>query len=127
MRDITSTLMKINRPNHRILYKWTLHGKSPSISILNLSDQHKLQVSNYIFQLLHSNIDEEIDWSLLFNNQIHSHNTRNNNQMSILRVNGSKTRHCVLHNGMITRNSLPDIFKINVYFSMFKSKNTRKY
>ena len=28
--------------------------------ILKLFDQYKLQVSNYIFQLLHSNIDEEI-------------------------------------------------------------------
>ena len=55
-------------------------------------------------------------------NQIHSHNTRTNNQMSILRVNRSKTKHCVLHNGMITLNSLPDIFKVNVSFSMFKSK-----
>ena len=30
--------------------------------------------------------------SLLINNQIHSHNTRTNNQMSILRVNRSKTK-----------------------------------
>ena len=51
--------------------------------ILKLSDQYKLQISNYIFQLLHSNIDEEIESSLLINNQIHSHNTRSNNQMSI--------------------------------------------
>ena len=50
--------------------------------ILKLSDQYKLQVSNYIFQLLHSNIDEEIESSLLINNQIHSHNARTNNQMS---------------------------------------------
>ena len=42
--------------------------------------------------------------------------------MSILRVNRSKTKHCVLHNGMITWNSLPDIFKLNVSFSMFMSK-----
>ena len=65
---------------------------------------YKLQVSNYIFQLLHSNIDEEIESSLCINNQIPSHNTRTNNQMSILRVNRSKTKHCVLHNGMITWN-----------------------
>ena len=44
------------------------------------------------FQLLHSNIDEEIELSLLINNQIHSHNTRTNYQMSILRMNRSKTR-----------------------------------
>ena len=99
-----------------------------------LYDQYKLQVSNYIFQVLHSNIDEEIESSLLINNQIHSQNSRTNNQMSILRVNRSKTKHCVLHNGIITWNSLPDIFKSqrilfnvqeqgNVSFSMFKSKH----
>ena len=58
--------------------------------ILKLSYQYKLQVSNKNFQLLHSNINEEIESSLLINNQIHSHNTRTNNQMSILRVNISK-------------------------------------
>ena len=42
--------------------------------------------------------------------------------MCILRVNRSKTKHCVFHNGMITWNSLPDIFKVKVSFSMFKSK-----
>ena len=94
--------------------------------ILKLSDQYKLQVLNYLFQVLHSNIDEEIKSSLLINNQFHSHNTRTNNQMSILRVNRSKTKHCVLQNGMITWNSIPDIFKVNVSFSMFKS-NVRNF
>ena len=54
---------------------------------------YKLQVLNYVLKVLHSNIDEEIKLSLRNNNQIHSHNTRTNNQMSILRVNRSKTRH----------------------------------
>ena len=74
------------------------------------------------FQLLHSNIDEEIESSLLINNQIDSHNTRPKNQMSILRVNRSKTKHCVFDNVKTTRNSTPEIFKVNVSFSRFKSK-----
>ena len=90
--------------------------------ILTFSDQYKLQVSNYIFQLLHSNIDKEMESSFLINNQIHSYSTRTNNQMSILRVKISKTKYCVLRNGMILLNSLPDIFKVNVSFSMSKSK-----
>ena len=47
--------------------------------ILKLSDQYKLQASNYVFQVLHSSIDEEIKSSLLINNQIHSHNKITNN------------------------------------------------
>ena len=43
--------------------------------------------------------------------------------MSILSVNKSKTKHCVLNDGVITWNSsLPDIFKVIVSFSLFKSK-----
>ena len=49
--------------------------------ILKLSDQYNVQVLNYIFQLLHFNIDEEIDSNLLVNNLIHSHNTRWNNHI----------------------------------------------
>ena len=54
---------------------------------MNIPAQYKLQVSNYISQLLHSNIDEEIVSSLLVNKGIRRNNTRSNNQMSILRVN----------------------------------------
>ena len=68
-----------------------------------------------------SNIDEEIKSSLLINNQILGYNMSAKNQMSILRVNRSKTKYCVIKNGMITWNSLPDTFKVNISFSMFKS------
>ena len=36
--------------------------------------------------------------------------------------NRSNSKHCVLHNSMITWNSLPDVFKVNSSFSMCKSK-----
>ena len=81
--------------------------------ILKLHDQYKLQVSNYIFQLFHSNIGEEIESCLLINNQIHSHNTRTNNEMSILR------------NGMITWNSLPDKFKVAHILSNVQEQGTK--
>ena len=57
------------------------------------------------------------------NNQIHSHSTRTNNQMSILRVNRSKQNivSFTIH-GMITWNSFHDIFKVNVSFTIFKRK-----
>ena len=113
---------KAIRAINNLAYNEHTNAYFKSNKILKLSDQYKLQVLNYVFQVLHSNIDEEIKLSLLINNQIHSHNTRASNQMSILRVNRSKTKHCVLHNGMITWNSVPDIVKVNVSFSMFKSK-----
>ena len=46
--------------------------------------------------------------------------------MSILSVNRSKTKYCVFHIGMITWNSLPNIFKVDVSYSMFKS-NVRNF
>ena len=106
---------KALRAINNLAYNEHTNAYFKSNKILKLSDQYKLLVSNYIFKLLHSNIDEEMESSLFINNQIHSHNTRTNNQMSILRANGSKTNHCW--------NSLPDIFKVNaISFSMFKSK-----
>ena len=93
--------------------------------ILKLSDQYNLQVSNYIFQSLHSNIDEEIESSLLVNNQIHSHNTRSNNRMSILRMNRSNTKYSVLHNGMITWNYLTWYIKSQHIIFGFLERGTK--
>ena len=117
---------KAIRAINNLAYNEHTNAYLKSKKILKLSDQYKLQVSNYVFQVLHSNIDEEIKSSLLINNQIHGHTTKTNKEMSILRVNRSKTKHCVLHNCMITWNSLPDICKVNVSFSMFKS-NVRNF
>ena len=66
---------------------------------------------NYIFQLLHSSIDEER--SLLVNNQIYSQNTSLVQQPIeyFTREYRSLTKYFVLHDGMITWNSLPDVFK----------------
>ena len=49
--------------------------------------------------------------------------------MSILRMNRSKTKYTVhvLHNGMITWNSLPDVFKVNLFFSMFRIEQGTKF
>ena len=76
---------------------------------------------NYIFQLLYFIIDEEIESNLLLNNQIYSHNTMSNNRMSIFLVNRTKTKHYVLHlhNGMISWNSLLDIYNIKSQHILF--------
>ena len=90
------------RANNNLAYNEHTNAYFKCNRILKLSDQYKLLVSNSVFQVLHSNIDEELKSSLLVNNQIHSHNTKTNNHMSILRLIRSKTKPCVLHNGMIT-------------------------
>ena len=65
------------------------------------------------FQLLYLCIDEEIESYLPINHQIHNHDTRSNNQMRILRVNGSQTKHCILHNFRIIWNALTDLLKLS--------------
>ena len=42
--------------------------------------------------------------------------------MSILCMNRSETKYCVLHNGMITWNYAPDVFEVSLSFSIFKIK-----
>ena len=59
--------------------------------------------------------------NLLVNHHIHNHVTMFNNQMSIVHVNRPQTKHCVIHNAMITWNSLPDVLKVNVPFSISKN------
>ena len=86
--------------------------------LISISLKLRTMFSKYYTQIL----IKKIKSSLRINNQIHSHNTSTNNQMSILRLNRSKTKHCVLHNSMIMWNSLPDIIKVNVSFSMLNSK-----
>ena len=54
--------------------------------ILKLSDQHELQIPNYIFQFLHSNIDEAMESSLLLIIKFIV------KYMSIWRVNRYKTK-----------------------------------
>ena len=93
---------EISAINNPACNEYPMHTLTVTKSLNFLIITYKLQVSNYIFQLLHSNIDKEIESSLLINNLIHSRNKRTNIQMSILRVNRSKTKQCVLHNGMIT-------------------------
>ena len=51
--------------------------------------------------------------------------TKELNQPSIIRVNRSETKYCVLHNG-ITWNYLPDVFKVNLSFSAFKNSQGTK-
>ena len=60
--------------------------------------------------------------SISFSWSQHTIQLRINNHKIILRVNRSKTKYCVFHNGTITYNSLPDVFKVTLSFSMFKSK-----
>ena len=45
--------------------------------------------------------------------------------MSIVRVNRSKTKYCILRNGIKMWNSLLDALKVNVSFLMFNSKCTK--
>ena len=58
---------------------------------------------------LHSVNKYSVFFNLCANNPIHIHNSWANNQMSILCLNGFKTKYCVFHNAMIAWNYLPDV------------------
>ena len=94
--------------------------KSVNFSI-RISFKFRTTFFNYYTPIL---LEKQSRVYLHVDNQIHSRNTRSNNHMSILRVNRSKTKHGVLHNGIyvITWIFFPDVFKVNISFSMFESK-----
>ena len=50
---------------------------------------------------------------MLVNNHIHSHGPPTMD-MNVLYVNRSNTKYCIRHDGMITWNSLPDVYKVNL-------------
>ena len=59
---------KATRAINNLAYNEHTNAYFKCNKILKLSDQYKLQVLNYVFQVLHSNIHEEIKLSLLINN-----------------------------------------------------------
>ena len=63
----------------------TLTSNVIKLLIFPLSLNFKFR--NTFFQLLHFNVDDEIESTLRFNKQLHSHDTRSYNQMSILCLN----------------------------------------
>ena len=92
-----------------------------SNNILKLEDQYKLQISNYIYILLNSNyIDIEISSKLIPNIEIHNHDTRGGQNLNIMRVNKSKSKNCIYHNGAKIWNSLPDLAKNSNSILKFK-------
>ena len=96
-----------------------------SNNILKLEDQFKLQISTYIYILLNSNyIDIEIASKLKPNIEIHDHDTRGGQKLNIMRVNKSKSKNCLFHNGVKIWNSLPDLAKNSN--SILKFKKTAK-
>ena len=72
-RDINKIIIIIIIIITNLAYSEDTNAYFKCNKILKLSDKYKLQVSNYIFELRHSNIDLEIESRLLVNNQINRH------------------------------------------------------
>ena len=96
-----------------------------SNNILKLEDHYKLQISNYIYQLLHLNIDENTSSNLIRNTQIHNHDTRGGESLNVARVNRGRSKHCIFHNGVKIWNSLPTEIRHKRSYYNFK-KQTKK-
>ena len=79
-----------------------------SNNILKIEDQYKMQISIYIYKLLHQNSDPEIT-SLLEKNVIsHNYNVKSSKPFHISSVRRSKTKNIITHNGIKIWNNLPE-------------------
>ena len=95
-----------------------------SNEIMKLEDQYKYQISNYTFQLLNSNIDEEITSIIMNNQEAHSHDTRHGKMLKIPRVIRTMSKNNIIYIGPKVWNSLPNNVKdVN---SLYKFKKKTK-
>ena len=91
-------------------------------NIIKLEDQYKIQISNYIFRHLNSNIDPETSAKFEKNLIIHPHDTRHGEQMRVTRVNRSISKNMISHNGTKVWNSLPHSVKSSNSYYKFKKQ-----
>ena len=95
-----------------------------SNEILKLEDQYRLQTVTYIYKVLNSNIDPSIYSKLCRNSDIHQHYTKSNNKFKIMRVNRSRSKNIICHNGILFWNTIPEQIKESK--SLFKFKKMVK-
>ena len=92
--------------------------------ILKLEDQHSLHLAIYIFKTLKLNFDPILFNSLIYQDQLHDHETRFRSQLTIPRLRASMSRNGLSFKGVKLWNSLPEEFReIN---SLVKFKNSLK-
>mgnify|MGYP001950330936 CR=1 FL=1 len=92
--------------------------------ILKLEDQYRVQISNYIYKILNSDIDNEISTKIKSNIKTHSHDTRCEEMLIVSQICKSRTKNCIFHNGIKIWNSLP--YSVKNSNSFFKLKKLIK-
>ena len=102
-------------------------GYFHSNTILKLKDQYKSQISNYIYKILNSNIDNEICSQLKLNLRSHPHNTRCKEMLNVSQINKCKTKNSIFYNGIKIWNGLPNSLRNSNSFFKFKKLNKTHY
>lgn len=102
-------------------------GYFHSNKILKLEDQYKSQISNYIYKILNSNIDNEICSQLKLNLRSHPHNTRCKEMLNVSQINKCKTKNSIFYNGIKIWNGLPNSLRNSNSFFKFKKLNKTHY
>ena len=91
-----------------------------SNQILKLQNQFQLQLLVYIYKLFNSNIDPSISSNFNLNSSIHHHFTKSSNEFNVARINKSRTKFCIGHDGIKLWNNIPDNIKTSKSLYKFK-------
>ena len=95
--------------------------------ILKLEDQYKFQISNYLYKILNSDVDNEISTKIKSNVRVHSHNTRCEEMLIVSQICRSRSKNCIFHNGVKIWNSLPKSIKNSNSFYKLKKLTKTHY
>ena len=90
--------------------------------LLKLDNQFQLQTLIYIYKSLNLNFDEELSSRLNQLADIHDHNTKSCNKLNITRVNRSKSKNLICHNGIKLWNILPENIRNSRSLYIFRKK-----
>ena len=96
-------------------YNAHTHEYFKSMKILKIDDLHKLRICTYMFK--HRNVLSHAD--------IHSHNTRNRNDLILPRYNKARSQSSWMYRGILEWNSLPEETKNIRSLTAFKNSIKR--
>ena len=121
----TQNLFILQKKALRIVYKvpWNSHTTPifSSLKTLKLADIHKLQTGCFMYNAMANNLPPEFKNYFIKNTQIHSHFTRQSQQLHIYCPRTKVRKFSINHFGSILWNSLPAALKTKPSINTFKT------
>ena len=91
------------------------------MEISKLTEMYKYKSCVYIYKTFFQNHDSVLHSKLSIQTDVHAHNTRYDNKLSLVHCNRSMTQHSIYYSGVKIFNSMPTEMYRNKSLSIFKN------